>query len=65
VSVVRSVPLLEEDVRVLEELGIDLLRRCDTRASRVLAIVLYWRSIDPLAEGAEVIPIDRWSRRAP
>lgn len=60
---IRSVSLYDYQVEILEELGVELLRNDDPRASKVLAIALAWRSTPPRIQRSNVVPIDSYSRR--
>ncbi len=69
---IRSVPLDVTQVTLIEEIGVELMRRADPRAATLLAVVLQWRSLgrfacDPDESGgmAEVVELNGYSRKAP
>ena len=71
---IRSVPLDETQVALIEEIGVELMRRGDLRATTLLAAVLQWRllgqpafscDVDESAGMAEVVELHDYSRRVP
>ncbi len=66
----RSIPIDREQAVVIEEVGLELLRVGDHRASKLLALALAWRvapsaapSTETRRQLAEVIAIDTFSRK--
>lgn len=80
-SDVRAVPMDAEQAHLIEELGLELMRRHDDRATRLLTIFLTWKisspatlqnipaafrcDVDESAGMAEVVELHGYSRRTP
>ncbi len=73
---IRSVPLDVTQVALIEEIGVELMRRGDLRATTLLAVVLQWRllgqppafrceHVDESAGLAEVVELHEWSKQVP
>ena len=69
---IRSVPLDETQVALIEEIGVELMRRADPRAATLLTVVLQWGLLgqfacDPDESGgmAEVVELNGYSKKAP
>lgn len=70
---IRSVPLDVTQVALIEEIGVELMRRGDLRATTLLAVVLQWRllgqppafscDVDESGGMAEVVELHDYSRR--
>lgn len=77
---IRAVPIDALQADLIEEIGLELMRKGDERASRVLAIFLAWKvsrraevsdipvfrcDIDESAGMADVVELHGWSKKAP
>lgn len=61
----RMVAMTDEQAEILEELGVDLMRRQDDRAMKVLSLSLAWKFAKPIAPPLppNVVEFSTYSRK--